>query len=135
MFNTNFKQFNTYREEFVFYKTLFTFSEVNAQMSGIPLMPFFLTSGNLKYLAMLRAYMLEMEPPGQNMASPSSNPIFPSILSMTTRSIREKTGETSYVYRLAFKVSVNQHPPKLYSSRPPYNWLKNLGCAVRKNKI
>lgn len=64
-------------------------------MSGMPLIPFVLTSGYLKYLAMLSAYMLEMEPPGQNMASPSSNPILPSILSMTTLSIRENTGDTS----------------------------------------
>ena len=78
--------------------------------------------------AIIKAYMLEMDPPGAKMESPFSNPMISRIFLKHSCSIRMKTGAISYVNMLVLAVAVNHSPAMDTISKPVESWLKNRGC-------
>ena len=98
------------------------------------LMPCCLCWGYILCLAIIKAYMLEMEPPGAKMESPLVNPMISLIFAKTACSIRMKTGAISYVNMLVLAVAVNHSPAMETMSRPVESWLKNLGCPIGRGR-
>lgn len=77
---------------------LFTCCDVNIARRGMAHNPCVFTLGKAQYRAVFMAYMLDTEPPGQKIPSPSDHPTRERSLQSTSSSIRTNTGATSYVY-------------------------------------
>ena len=105
-------------------------------MISWPLMariPCALCWGYILCLAIIKAYMLFIDPPGAKMESPFSNPMISLIFLKHSCSIRMKTGAISYVNMLVLAVAVNHSPAMDTTSKPVESWLKNRGCPASNN--
>ena len=103
-------------------------------MISWPLMariPCALCWGYILCLAIIKAYMLFMDPPGAKIESPFWNPMISRIFLKHSCSIRMKTGAISYVNMLVLLVAVNHSPAMDTTSKPVESWLKNRGCPAK----